>query len=168
MKSITCRNLKYEQGYSMTDCLRIIGSKNVSYLTSIHECNPFIRLNCILLPPKAGTQGESISSQSFFCNLSCVSTQWQTCSSWQWQHSWADSTRRALRFVDMHSAYVGVPLSGIIPVFEHSHGRDLLSRLQLPINATWAAVAAPVFACAGTTVRDEKHFQFIWVTNITN
>jgi len=87
MKSITCRTLKYEQGYSMTDHLRICG-KNAAYLKSIHECDPFTSLNCVLPPPKVEMQEEAISSQSFFCYLSCMLTQWKTCLSWQWQCNW--------------------------------------------------------------------------------
>lgn len=169
MKSNTCRTLKYEQGYSMTDHLRV-RSKSAAYLTSIRECNSFIRLNCILPPLKAGMQEESTSSQSFFCNLSCMSTQWKTCLSWQWQHNWTESTRRALRALSVHRS--ATQQKQFLSLSVHREGTCFLpctcAALQLLINATWAAVTALLFACAGTIVWDENHFQFIWVMSITN
>lgn len=99
-----------------------------------------MRLNCILLALKAGMKEESISSQRFFYNLSCVSTQGKTCLSWQWQCNWTDSTRRALHSADMHTVHVRAHSVGTISVLEHSQGRDVLLALHLcfsPGSGSW-------------------------------
>lgn len=133
---------------------------------------PFITVICTVPSPKAGEQKEDIRSQSCFCNLSCMSMQWETCLSWQWQHCWIDSIRHALHFADTHSAYVRVVLgrSNFHPsVFPDwgcfsSHTRATLwdpapDEHSINCSSGLCCVGAPVWDETFSVHRINKHYK---------